>query len=58
MLSKIVNLSIFELKINNKNYYYIATNIFQRYITKNFEGLFFWESIKINFKNRVKKIRI
>lgn len=41
--------------LNDKNYYHIATNIFLKYINKNFESKFFWKSIKINFKNCIKK---
>ena len=40
-----------KFSISDKNYCQIVINIFQKYASNNFESKFFWESIKINFKN-------
>lgn len=48
-------LSTLEVLISDKDYYLIATNIFQKYANDNFEIKLFWESIKIAFENQTKK---
>lgn len=44
-----------QIILIDKNYYQIATNVFERYADKNFVGKFFWRFIKINFKYWTKK---
>lgn len=40
-----------KMPMSDNNSCQIAISKFQKYTNNNFEGKFFWESIKIDFKN-------
>lgn len=44
-----------EVFMDDKNDCKIVTDIFQKYVEKNPEIKFFWEFIKMNFKNLTKE---